>query len=329
MERWLVMTIDHAATEPTAAPAPKASLPVAVCALIGVGSAVLGLLPWLVTGLRLPLQNLWQAQAMPQDMPLVLLPFNQYYLALLAALLVTGGAAAGIAARALRGRLPARGFTAILLGLVAVHVVALVQTTATVAANLQDRVESALYLGVVLAAAVTGVLAAVLVLALVGRKPPGGALVGLGIGAVMLQPWLGGFVVALAGPATDIVTAQLAVRLIPPVLVGAAIAWAGIATVGRIAGAAINLLMLWLVPALLTGMSAAAGTRVLASRPAEMLEYGASVFWLSATTVSLVLRPLTIAVVVAAFGLTARHLFGRRRDPFGTAVDLPGARSST
>lgn len=81
---------------------------------------MLGLLPWLVTGMRLPLQNLWASETPPQEMPLVLLPFNQYTIALLAAGLVTGEAVAGIAARALRDRLGARGVVATLaaLGLV-------------------------------------------------------------------------------------------------------------------------------------------------------------------------------------------------------------------
>lgn len=50
---------------------------------IGAVSAVLGLLPWLITGMRLPLQNLWAADTAPDAMPIVLLPFSQYALSLI------------------------------------------------------------------------------------------------------------------------------------------------------------------------------------------------------------------------------------------------------
>ena len=34
-------------------------------ALVGVVSALVGLLPWLVTGMRLPMQNLWGGDSVP------------------------------------------------------------------------------------------------------------------------------------------------------------------------------------------------------------------------------------------------------------------------
>ena len=53
--------------------------------------------------------------------PLALLPFSQYYLTTIVALLVVGGAAAGIAARALAGRRPRFGTSALVLGVLAVQ----------------------------------------------------------------------------------------------------------------------------------------------------------------------------------------------------------------
>lgn len=44
--------------------------------LVGALVAVVGLLPWIVTGMRLPLQNRWAAETLPGDMPVALLPFN-------------------------------------------------------------------------------------------------------------------------------------------------------------------------------------------------------------------------------------------------------------
>jgi hypothetical protein len=68
---------------------------VALALAIGLAAGLLGLAPWLITGARLPLQNLWGTQ----EMPLALLPPNQYESTTLVALMVTGGAAAGFAVR--------------------------------------------------------------------------------------------------------------------------------------------------------------------------------------------------------------------------------------
>lgn len=290
---------------------PTAWHPIGTGALLGIGSAVLGLLPWLVTGMRLPLQNLWATETLPQDMPLVLLPFNQYTIALLAAVLVTGGAVAGIAARAWRDRLGGRGVVAALLGLVLVHAVAIGQTAVVVGPNLRDRSESTFYLASLIALSVLAALVAAAALWLIARAPRGGALVGLGIGALLLAPWLQGLIVPFGTiPGHTVMTAHGLVRWVPPVLVGLAIAWAGVNTVGRVAAALLTLLALWLVPALVIGATSAAGTRILARDPGGMIEYGIGVFGAAATSPNLVIGPLVAAVVVAALGLVVRSLRG-------------------
>ena len=58
----------------------------------GAGSAVVGLLPWMITGMRLPLQNLWASDTLPKSMPVALLPLSNYAVTLIAGLLVTGDA---------------------------------------------------------------------------------------------------------------------------------------------------------------------------------------------------------------------------------------------
>lgn len=284
-----------------------ARLSVMACVVMGVAAAVLGLVPWLVTGMRLPVQALWLVGAAPHEMPVVLLPFSQYALTLLASLLITGGAVSGIAARATRGRLPERGFVAMLLGVLLVQVVAVVQSSRVVRSGLQERRESDLYLAALIAVAVLSVAIAVLVMALVARAPRAGGLIGLAVAALMLAPWLSGLVVpfgSLADP--EAMTALSVVRWVPPVLVGAAIAWAGIGSLGRIVAAASTLVALWLVPALLTAVQSAAGSRVLAQHPGEMLAYAGEVFTAAATLPSLVTRPLLVAVAVAVLGLLTR-----------------------
>ncbi len=280
------------------------------CYLVGVAAAVLGLVPWLVTGMRLPLQNLWAVQAAPDQMPVVLLPFSQYFLTTLSSLLVVGGVFAGVTARTLGRRLPERGWTAILLGTVLVQLFAVVQTSMVVRAGLQERSEGDLYLSLLVGLSLFAMAIGVLALVLVARAPRAGALVGLGIGAVMSMSWLNALVVATFGSSStqDVGDILSAMRWVPAVLIGAAVAWAGVASVGRAAAAVGNLVALWVVPALITAVTSAAGSRVLAQRPGEMLEYGYGVFVHAVSSFDLAVQPLLVAVAVAALGLWAKRL---------------------
>lgn len=295
-----------------AAPAPR--LPWWACLLIGMASAVVGLLPWLISGMRLPLQNLWATETLPDDMPVVLLPFNQYLLLLIVALIVTGAAIAGIAARATRRRRPRFGVAAILAGVLAVQVVAVVQTAVVVRAGLEDRPESDLYLAALVAVATLSVLVGVLVLLLVATAPRAGAVIGLSIAAVVFGHWCSGLLVPRGTvPAVELAPLLDAVRWIPPVLVGAAIAWAGLGTVGRVLAAGVSLVILWVGPAFVTAVVNAAGSRVLARDPAAMLEYAVDVFGMALTIPSLALPPLIVAALVAAIGIVGRAVLARVR----------------
>ncbi|MCO4255463.1 hypothetical protein [Pseudarthrobacter cellobiosi] len=98
--------MSHLNHNQAARPASGAEMPphaigkdVALALLIGLLAGLLGLAPWLVTGAQLPLQNLWGAEVLPQQMPLSLLPLSQYGLTTLVALMTVGGAAAGLAVR--------------------------------------------------------------------------------------------------------------------------------------------------------------------------------------------------------------------------------------
>ncbi|GAA1789821.1 hypothetical protein [Agromyces lapidis] len=291
--------------------------------LIGVAAAVIGLLPWLVTGMRLPLQNLWASDTMPENMPLVLLPFSQYRLSVIASLLVVGAAAAGITARALRGRSPHGGFALLLFGVLLVDVVAIVQTATIVGAGLRDDTWSQIYLTAVLAVAILALLVAVLVLWLIARAPRAGAVIGLAIAAVLVSGWLHLLLAPEPAFAGEPAWLWTAVRWVPAVLVGAAIAWGGVGTIGRVIAALASLAILWIGPALITAVSAAAGTRVLAREPAEMLDYGRRVFELALTDPALVVPPLVVAVCVAGVGLIGRALLGRSSRARSEASDAP------
>jgi hypothetical protein len=294
--------------------APGRQAPPGLCFLIGVGAAVVGLLPWLVTGLRLPLQNLWATESTPEQMPLVLLPFSQYALTLIIGLVVTGAALAGLIVRAARPRLPQRGVGAVVVGVLVVHVVAMLQTASTVRAGLAARPESTLYLAVLVAVTGLSVLVGVLALGLIALGPRGAAVVGMSIGTLAFAPWLSSLIIPFgsinSSPATLRVLAVA--RWVPAVLIGAAIAWSGLRTGLRVAAAGVALLLLWVVPALTTAISSSAGSRVLAHDPREMAQYATEVFRAALTLPGLVLPPLVLAVVVALLGIFGHRVLRHR-----------------
>lgn len=281
--------------------------------LVGVAAAIAGLLPWLVTGMRLPLQNLWATETLPDQMPVVLLPFSQYALTIIVALLVTGAAAAALAARATRQRQPRGGVVAIFIGLLATQVIAAAQTATIVRGGLADRAASDLYFAAVLAIVALSILVGTMVFWLIATAPRAGALVGLSIAAIAFGPWFIRLLVPLGTIPPDWL-AELAGwgRWVPPILIGVAIAWCGVSTAGRVVAAVAGLILLWIAPALITGVSNAAGSRVLADSPADMLDYAVRVTRMALFSPELALPPIIVAVVVATAGLVARAIIRRR-----------------
>lgn len=299
-------------TETSDAPSPT-PLRGWVCLLIGAGGAVVGLLPWIVTGMRLPLQNLWATATV--DMPPALLPFSQYALTAIIGLLVVGSAVAGLVARATRARLPRRGRLAVFGGLLVIQLVAILQTSLAVRAGLQSRTESTVYLALLIAVAVLSVLVGTGAFWLVAAAPRAGALVGLCVGALAFGPWLSTLVMPMGSLRPDWVVFGIAplLRWVPPILVGVAMAWSGLRTVGRVLASLAVLALLWIVPALQAGIGASAGSRVLAGHPSEMLDQGLRVFWSALTMPALALPPIAAAIVVAAIALVVKAVVASRR----------------
>lgn len=289
-------------------------MPVLVGLLVGVVAAFVGLLPWLATGMRLPLQNLWAGEIDVSAMPIVMLPFSQYSLTLLFGLIVTGSVLAGIAARGLRSRLPRHRYLWVVCGVVMVQTIAIVQTASTVASNLQARAESTLYVSALVAVCVLSVLTGIGALALIARAPRAGAMIGLTIGALAIGSWLSGWLRPFELTSGEtVMTLVTVLQWIPGVLVGAAIVWAGIGSIGRVIATIASLMLLWFVPAAMTGVSSAAGTRVLAKYPVEMLDCALNVFRMALFLPELALRPVITAVVVAALGFGVKWAIDRRR----------------
>ena len=299
------------------------------CVLLGVVFAVAGLLPWLATGARLPLQNLWATETRPEQMPRVLLPFNQYTVVLIIAVLVTGAAAAGLCAKLLQPRLPRHATLATAIGVLLVQLFALVQTTTVVQAGLSGRRASSLYLAALVMVAVASVLVGVLALTQAAKGSSASNVVGLSIGALALGPWLTQLVHPFGSVSSSpMVNSLLFVsRWAPPVLVGIVIGWAGVRSAGRIIAAGFGLLVLWIVPALTVGLLNAGGSRVLARYPAEMVRFGAEVTVAALTTPVLAIPPVVVAVAVAAVVIVVRQF--RQRNQRGVDVDTAARVGST
>ncbi|WP_157156758.1 hypothetical protein [Diaminobutyricimonas sp. LJ205] len=293
----------------------QGQLPLVWFLVIGAAAALVGLLPWLITGARLPLQNLWATPTSPEQMPIALLPFSQYELVVIVGLIVTGSAIAGVAARSVRARQSPHSLRMVLLGVLVVQAIAAVQTTAVVMNGLERSNWADLYLAALVAVTALAVLTGILVLLLIAKSPVPGAVIALAIAALATGVWLSALVAPFGSIQNDLTTGLLdLVRWVPAVIIGAALAWSGFHTIGRVVAGAVAILILWIGPTVFTAVSAAAGTRVLATRPAEMLDYGIGVFNMALWLPELVLPRLIVAAVVGILGWLGLRFLRTRSD---------------
>jgi hypothetical protein len=290
-----------------------------VCAGLGAVAALLALVPWLLTGMRLPLQNLWAEQTLPADMPVALLPLSQYAITDVLALVVMGYGAAGAGVRALQRapsvRLPSKAALYAGAGTLVVHLVVALQSLTVVASGLSVRTASMVYVAALAALVATAVLAGWVVLVLVTVRSRAVAVIGLTLMAVLAGPWLTALL-APTGTAPGPVAAEAltsVVRWVPAVLVGVAVAWGGLRGHIRILAGLAAVLVLWVVPAALTALSSAAGYRVAFGRPAELAGFAGQVLRAALLQVDSVVPPLLLAVAVAVGGIAMVQLLGRPR----------------
>lgn len=278
---------------------------------VGILAAMVGLLPWWTSGGRLPLQDLWDGSVRPAAMPITLLPFSQYFVVLIFALLIVGAAAAGIGGRALR--VGGWGVVLLVAGVLLVQVTATAQTALVVREGLQERLESTLYLSGLVIGTALSILIGVIVTVLIARAPRAGALIGLTIGAIGTATWVGALLIPDRigeGPLDPVLAI---IPWIAPVLAGVAIAWTGIDTAGRVLAAILAVGLVWVAPALTTAVTSALGSRALIRSGGDIVDYGVGVFQLALLTPELALRPILATAAVAAIGLLVRLLMARRR----------------
>lgn len=259
--------------------------------------------------MRLPLQNLWAAETLPEDMPIALLPFSQYSLTLLFGLLVTGAAVGGILSRALR--LSRRGFWMLFATLLVTQLVTVAQSAVVVNEGLREGTDSTIYLAVVAATCGLSFLAGVLALVLIARAPRAGALIGLTISAVAAGIWVGGLFQPLWLVGGDVITTLLGLTpWIAPILTGIAIAWAGLNTVGRVLAAVGSVALVWIAPALMTAVMSAVGSRLRS--PREMVDYALGIFPQALLIPELAWRPIIATMLAAAIAMTVKWMLRRR-----------------
>jgi hypothetical protein len=89
--------------------------------------------------------------------------------------------------------------------------------------------------------------------------------------AVPLASWTVEWVVGFVGHINVPVAVPSIAHWIPAILVGCALAWCGLRPARRTAVWAVNLALLWVVPALFISVEYVLGTRVLAGDLREML----------------------------------------------------------
>lgn len=277
---------------------------------VGIVAAIVGLVPWWVSGARLPLQNLWEGAVRPGAMPITLMPFSQYAVILIFSMIVVGAGLAGIGGRVLRVR--GWGLLLLVAGVLGVQVMATVQTALVVREGLQERLESTVYLVGLIAGTGLSIVVGLIVTILVAGAPRAGALLGLTVGAIGMASWTSALIDPTRigeGPMTAML---VIVPWITPVLTGIAIAWTGVNTAGRVIAALISVVLVWVAPALTTAIAAALGSRVLIRSGDDVIDYGIDVFQTALVTPELALRPIIATIVVAAIGLFTRALIRRR-----------------
>lgn len=285
--------------------------------LIGLFAGVLGLAPWWITGATLPLQNLWATQVLPAQMPPALLPLSQYEATTILALLTVGGGVAGLAVRIwspVRRRLVTWCAAS---GVLVVHFTATIQSFTVLKEGLLPGSLSGLYFGGLLAGVIGCVLAALLALLLIASPSTVTATIGFGLMAIPVTSWAVVWVVNGVGFLNVPTAVPTVARWVPAVLVGCALAWCGLRHARHVVAWVLNLVFLWLLPALFTSVQSVLGTRVLAGDIPEMLAMGRDVFGQALGPDGAALPTLLLALGIGLVGVGVQAVVARRSPAAG------------
>lgn len=280
---------------------------------VGIVASALMLVPMWVTGIRLPLQNLWGTDTMPDDMPVALLALSQYEVFAIFAMVLLGGVVAGLGVRMLRRWRPMRAWAAA-LGVLLVHLVVTVQSFAVLGDGLgvSDGTAGTLqlmYFAGMLAAVVLGILLAQLGVLLTTRRSSAFAALAVALSAVWIGQWLGSVIGAIWGIAGPPVFLFDVLRWVPAVTVGVALVWCGVRPWGRIFVWIAGLLALWVLPAAITAVAYPLGTRAFGGDVREMSAAAAQIF---PQALEIGVPAVVVAAVIGVVGTAVRMLLARR-----------------
>lgn len=290
--------------------------------VVGLAATALGLLPWLLTGARSPLQNLSseapQLSELSQNgsldldifMPFSLLPLSQYAVVETAAWLVMGGVVAGLAIWLFRKRLTV-GPWLTSVGLLAGHLIVAVQAfTAlrSVLPSVETGTARSYFLALLAGVAASAILAQLL-FCLLASGSRAARLTGVVLSSIPLGNWMVGVLArltptqesfSLGGGATGLAWIG---PVIPAIIVGLALGFMGVSPAKRLTLWFVGFVYLWLVPAALTAVQYGLGSRVLLKQPRELADASLQVFTMALGTAGqgprLVLTALVIGAVIA------------------------------
>jgi hypothetical protein len=246
-------------------------------------------------------------------MPVSLLPLSQYELTTIVALLTVGGAAAGLAVRIwspARRRLVTWCAAA---GVLVVQFTAAVQSFTVLDGGLTGGTMASLYFAGLLAGVAASLAAALVAHLLLCSRSRSLAALGAGLMAVPLASWTVEWVVGFVGHINVPVAVPSIAHWIPAILVGCALAWCGLRPARRTAVWAVNLALLWLVPALFISVNYVLGTRILAGDLQEMLLMSRQILAATLGPEGGAVPKILLALVIALAGLGAKSIAARRR----------------
>jgi hypothetical protein len=276
--------------------------------------------------MRLPLQNLWaDASVAPSDMPTVLLPFGQYHVTLVAALVLTGSATAGLVVRLLGARLLPVGRWSALAGVVLVQLVALAQTTVVTEKGLRPARTAPgaagltsdpamLYLTALVAGTVAMIVVGAVVFWVLATASAPLAVVALAVASLAFASWSNGMVAPVGHvPDGSTATALGVIRWLPAVVTGIGVAATRLRGPARVVGAGAAALVVWVGTAAVTAVASAVGSRVLLSRPRELADYAVDVFQAALGPAGHGMALGAAAAVIGTIGAAVVALTARQR----------------
>ena len=250
----------------------------------GAVGALVGLLPWLVTDMELPLMGIARIYSAPEQSSVALMPLSHYYLMTSVSMILVGSAVTGTLTRLAAVRDTALNLRLVITGVVAVQVIALVQAASVLNGGIQYSSQGQTYLLGVSGAVMMAIAAGVVLLVGLARGGVAAMAVASTFGALALGAWISAVIMPLGGDWMDNVSrsrlewAIALSTLVPILVVGAVVGWCGASSPRRAAASATSFVALWLVPSLITAYGVAVSShtsiqdlRAVASTGTRML----------------------------------------------------------